>query len=216
MVYTQAHRYYTVHWQVNAAAIEEGQFGFRLPVSTATSQSSLDTVRGYVETMWAHVDTAIPSQYRFYMLKCAVIGTDGLYPADEEAVISEPASVVPGGGTSVHQFPLQIAHAVSLTTAAVRGRAHRGRIYMPPLGQNLDSNDVWPSTVVAPRVTKVKAMFDSINAHIAGSDTDVAVMSRLGAGTTRRVTGLAAGNRPDVQRRRAAELTETYSTAVLA
>lgn len=207
MVYTQQHTYLTFHWSVAAAVIEQGQFGIRINQSTLPSPTERAAVKGLVQTFWADVENAIPSYFRLEMLKWAEVQPDGLYPEGFVPVLDEYGTPIAGGGTSVRQFPLQIAHAISLTTDAERGRAHRGRIYMPALGQNLGTDDRWPATVVDPRAEAVATMLGAINSAVTGV---VVVMSKIGAGTTRPVTGVAAGTRPDVQRRRAAQIAEEY------
>jgi hypothetical protein len=55
-------------------------------------------------------------------------------------------------------------------------------------------------------------MLSNVNGDVIGQ---AGVYSKIGSGLHRLVTGVAAGNRPDVQRSRAASIPEVYSTAAV-
>lgn len=210
MVYPSTHLYMTFHWQVASALLEEGQCGFRVNQismpDAATRQEIAEDWLGF----WAIALTAVPSYFRMTHVKFATIEPNGLYPDDALAEIYDYPAVVPGGGTNVRQFPLQVAHALSLTTAAERGRAHRGRVYLPACGSNLDTSDRWPAGVCQERANALGVVIGLWNTHLAGT---VSVMSKIGAGTSRPVTGVSVGTRPDIQRRRANQVPEEYLVA---
>lgn len=207
MVYPRIHQYLTVHWEVAAATLEHGQFGLRFDSLTPPTVAELEDAAEVISAFWSTSGVAIPSYYRLTGLKSATIGVDGKYPDESEPLVYDYPAPVAGGGTNVRQFPLQIAHAASLLTAAVRGRAHRGRIYLPPLAQNLDNSDQWPVSVVQPRCDGLWIMLQNLDVIMPG---DLSVFSKIGLGTQRDVTSIAVGTRPDVQRRRAAQLEEFY------
>lgn len=212
MVYTTAHDYLTVHWTMTSGNIEEGQFGIRFAGAGAAVQADLDAVVTTIGTYWASANAKIGDDYRLASVKIARIGTDGLYPSDSVPLLHDFSPIIPGGTSlAISQFPLQVATVVSLTTSAIRGRAHRGRVYNPPIAGNLDANYLFSETDAQ---TKADAFLDLVTALNNDMPGDASVMSRLGTGTTRAITGVEVGTRPDVQRRRAGRQAETYMVGV--
>lgn len=208
MVYTTAHDYLTVHWTVTSSNIEEGQFGIRFAGAGAAVQADLDAAAATIGTYWASANAMIGDDYRLASVKIARIGTDGLYPEDSVPLLHDYSPVIPGGTSiAISQYPLQVATVVSLTTDAVRGRAHRGRVYNPPIAGNLSATYLFSE---ANAQTKADNFLDLITALNNDMPGNASVMSRLGAGTTRAITGVEVGTRPDVQRRRAGRQVETY------
>ncbi len=166
-----------------------------------------------ISAWWADADMTIPTNFRLVRVKAAQIDVSGHYPADSEAVIHDYSPVVNGGGIGASPYPLQVAHVHSLTTAAERGRAHEGRVYLPPPVVNLSGDQwSWPDATCLTRATRFAELLFDLNATFAGPAT---VFSSVGAGTKRAITGVRVGDRPDVQRRRAGSLTETYQAASL-
>lgn len=211
MVFPNSHLYVTFHWAVMSGEIEHGQFGLRFDTTADGTTLERDAIRTAAGTFWSAPTSYIASRFQLQAIKYAIIGTDGKYPPDFEPVIDDfPAPY--NGGVSSRLYPLQVAHAMSLTTAAARGRAHRGRVYLPPMEVTLLANDTWSSTQVQERVNNFKTLLNAMNAQLDGP---LSVFSRVGAGTKRTVTGLAGGSRPDVQRRRARQIPEVYSVATL-
>ena len=212
MVYASTHLYMTFHWQVASALLEEGQCGFRVNQVSMPNATDREEIATDWLGFWALAGSAVPSYFRMTHVKFALVEPNGLYPDDALAEIYDYPAVVPGGGGSVRQFPLQVAHALSLTTAAERGRAHRGRVYLPPPSSNLEASDRWPAGVCQARADALATVIGLWNTHLPG---DVSVMSKIGAGTTRAVTGVSVGTRPDIQRRRANQIPEDYLVAVV-
>lgn len=208
MVYSTAHDYLTVHWTVTSSNIEEGQFGIRFAGGAAATETELGLVATEVDDYWSSANALIGDDYRLASIKIARIGTDGLYPPEAVPLVHDYSPVIPGGTSlAISQFPLQVATVVTLGTDAVRGRAHQGRIYMPPIAGNLSATYLFSE---ANAQTKADAALDFIGALQAIMPGDAVVMSRLGAGTTRPITSVRVGTRPDVQRRRAGRQVETY------
>lgn len=210
MVYPNQHLYVTTHWTLGT---EEAQVGMRFDRETMPGLTEREAAVAATATFWASTNADISSSFIYQFTKFALIQPDGLYPPDHEAQITEPASPVAGAG-SVNQFPWQTAHVVGLTTAAARGRAHRGRIYLPPIDNTLAATGLWSNTGATNRNTAMVAWIQGLNAAIGsgtpGGTGRLQVFSRVGAGTKREVTGVQSGLRPDVQRRRAESQPENY------
>jgi len=144
-------------------------------------------------------------------VKLNEIGPDGKY-ADQgnthELRLDEGANNPIGGGGSQTAEP-QRTLAVSWTTGAKRGLAHRGRIYLPgfstPVGSDFGISNAGTIAVA------MKSLLDSIQATAV---LEPAVVSGTRQGAARVITGIEIGNRVDTQRRRRRSLQEVYSTSL--
>lgn len=213
MPYPNGYLYLTAHWTVSSANIETGQFGLKFDSTAPATQVLVDACKGPISTFWAAATSAIEPDFRLLFVRLAAIGADGLYVPGTVAYDGVFAPLVPGGGAATPaRFPLQVASAASLTTAFPRGRAHRGRIYLPPINGPLTSSYVNQSADCANRANTLAARLSDLNDVMPGPLT---VFSKVGAGTKHVVTGVAIGNRPDTERRRARSQLESYSNAVL-
>lgn len=117
-------------------------------------------------------------------------------------------SPVSGLGTPT---PGQCALAVSLTTAAARGRGSKGRFFQPAGGQNLvvgDTGHINPGYTVG-AANAAAALINSIN---AATVSRVVVFSKVGQ-LALPVTSVRCGDVLDTQRRRRSSLKELYSRA---
>ena len=206
MPFAIPHLYITVGWAVSGIASEQGQFGIRVAQTDFPSEGDRNAIATATQAMWVDTDVDISAQFLLHEIKFAQIGTDGRYPPESESIILDMGNV-PGGQPSNSLFPLQVSHVASLFTSAVRGRGHRGRIYLPPINIALTTQMQWQGAQVNLRAGKIAAMLSAWNTALEG---DVAVMSKEGTGTVRAITGVSCGTRPDVQRRRARQQAETY------
>lgn len=213
MVFPNSHLLVTSIWTYTGAPQEEGQFGLRFDTDQLPDQTLIDQIAQAVQFFWVTANSSIPTNFKLARVKAAVIQPDGKYPETQEPAIHDFSPTVSGGGVGASPYPLQVAHVASLLTGAERGRAHRGRVYLPPPVVNL-SGDQWsfPQTTCANRATEFAGLIDVLNGTILAP---CMVFSSVGAGTKRAVTAVAVGNRPDIQRRRAAQLTDVYSEAAV-
>jgi hypothetical protein len=213
MPYTAQHNYLTIHWKPSEAANETAQFGLRFVGGPAASQSLVNACAGAVSAFWTNATAAVPIFHVLQYLRLATIGTDGLYIPGSVAYDYVYSPTVPGAnsGTNARQ-PLQVANVGSLTTAFPRGRAHRGRVYLPTIGATFTAGPVWDPSTCTGRANAFAAMLAALNGVGIGT---LNVMSKLGAGTSHAVTGVAIGNKADVQRRRARSQAESYYIAAV-
>lgn len=107
----------------------------------------------------------------------------------------------PVAGSSVSKNIDQCCIVVTLRTA-LSGSRHRGRMYFPATGGNLDANSLFASVDAQALVSGLANDFHAVmaEAHFAGFP--VSVISRV-LSTGFPVTTLTADMRPDIQRRRA-------------
>lgn len=148
-------------------------------------------------------------------VRIAAVGVDGKMAPGASPYLYEPTPLA--GGLS--PAPAQLALCTTHLTAAVRGRASKGRAY-------------WPYGALAPNSTgdvgsgardglaaSVAAYMQLINDDFGGTtasafDLRCAVFSNLDAGVWRAITGITVGSVLDTQRRRRNQLSETYNTPV--
>lgn len=144
-------------------------------------------------------------------LKLNLIGTDGRYVGDETVFYDYPTPI---RGSASNNIVPQVAYVVSLTTDAARGRAHAGRYYLPTPGPGVSAAGYLDPTNVGIMRGPTITFLNAINAAI--SDWDVGIVSDIGTGQARRVTGAKFGRVLDTMRSRRNKFTEEYSEADLA
>lgn len=209
MAFTQQHQYLTVHG--TSVGDEEFQFGLRFPRTSAPSQTDVDTCAAGVAGWFDDTLSEFSGQFHVYRVKVATVGTDGRYPAGSTPVISEitpPRAGAGGGGGS--RFPLQTAMVATLRTETLRGKAAKGRIYLPQPTSALGTTFELDPTKRANYASQVAFLLRTLNAAMG---IPAAVMSF--SGVTHEIVSVSIGSRLDVQRRRAKQQPETYSTVVL-
>lgn len=212
MAYTESHLYWTFHWNNSSVVEEEGQIGVRSSTpGTPPTLTTANAVSDAFGVFWAHTDAKITITMRYYRLKCALITPDGRYDPDFDPVVVDETPI--GGSvpsSSGNRMPLQVAHSLQLTTDRDSGRAHAGRVYLPQLDVAMDGTYRWPIAAVNARAARFATFLTAMNSALGTEN--VQVMSSLGAGTTRTVTGVRADDRADVQRRRARQQPYVWGT----
>jgi hypothetical protein len=151
---------------------------------------------------------------RLDYVKFNVIGPDGRYRNKNKTVAFYYSGNDAPRGTAL-AGPAQLAVVVSLLTDAQRGRAHRGRYYIPAAAMGVDSSTGrLPGATVASMATSAKNFINNLN-NQPGIDVNnprVIVASELESpGLQRDVTSIAVGNVLDTQRRRRNAFPEVYT-----
>jgi len=168
-----------------------------------------------VSTFWISTSSKFSSSHRLVSVKLAPIATNGRYP-DGEVAVEHVYGTPPTGGTPSggNEWPPQCAYVITLLTAAPRGRGSKGRVYLPPLVQPVDTTTgLIPDQITAVGAT-FKTMVNAINA-LSGVGT-VGVVGKTGEfGSSRAVTGIRLGRVVDTQRRRRRSLAESATTLSL-
>lgn len=209
MPFPAAHNYVTVHWTV-PGSVEGGQFGLRFISATPATQADADNIASSVRTTWVLPATNIQPNYNLAFIKVARILPSGLYDPAVPPLTGAVTQPAIAGGTSGIQFPLQSACVVTLRTAVASGLAHSGRIYLPPLAGLLSGNQLWTASMVNNFNTQMATLLSALSGSGVGV---LAIMSQgnptFPAGAVHAVTGCQTDYRPDVQRRRAAQIIST-------
>lgn len=210
MVYPNAHLYLTLHWTQSGATTEVGQTGVRFDSTAPATQALVSACAPACSTFWQNAVALIDNGFTLQFLRLASIGADGNYVPGTLSYdhIYSPVPAGGGGGPST-RYPLQVAWAATLNTAMPRGRAHNGRMYFPWPNTTMGTDFRFSSTDANNRSNALAAMLSSLNTVLPG---DATIFSKVGAGTKNLVTSVKHGRRPDVQRRRASALPETYGT----
>ena len=200
MAYPNGHLILTAHW-TNTPSNEIGQFGLRFDSTAPASVSLVTAAAARVATMWAATTMTIPVYSTLTFCRLAAVGTDGKYiPGSPSYDFTFATPVAGQGGLTSLNFPLQLAHVMTLRTALPRGRAHVGRVYLPPCQQTIQGNFQWPTSAINNRNNTFSAMLSGLNTDMPGP---VTIFSKVGTGAKQRVTAVNSDTKPDVQRRRA-------------
>lgn len=156
-----------------------------------------------LEAMWG-AQRVCPTWAAIDLVKLNLIGPDGKYVNQGDTVQHEYVTPVPGGVSG--NFPPQAAIAVTLRTAANRGRASRGRFYLPASSGDMGTDGRYltlkSAAIQAAAATFLNAAEDAL------PNWRVAVLSNIGAGTVRPVTGVQVGRVIDTIRSRRRSMPE--------
>lgn len=138
------------------------------------------------------------------LIKLNEIGRDGRYVSQSETVLAEISPPVVPSTSSPHAP--QVALAISLMTSAARGRASRGRFYIPTPAVVV-GDDARISSANAETVAAAATEFiTDLNAAMPG--WRVGVFSNIGDGQWRPVTRVRVGRVLDTIRSRRASIDE--------
>lgn len=155
----------------------------------------------------------IAAQAKLTGIKLNRIGPDGKY-ADSTTMEHTYATPIAGGGTTAN-IPAQLATVVTLRTAIERGKASKGRMYLPVLQgfQTVGSDGRATVADALQAANGVKLFIDQLNLEYAsptggGTPGHVAVMSNVGSGAAQDVTGTSCGRVTDTMRSRRNKLAE--------
>jgi hypothetical protein len=99
------------------------------------------------------------------------------------------------------QHPNQIAWVVSLGTAATRGHAHAGRMFLPIPAPKLEANGTVSTTDTGIGLLSAKDLINAING-VTEVSAHVCIMSKIGSGTANAVTKVGLGRALDTMRSR--------------
>lgn len=181
------------------------------------TQALADSIGLIVGAWWSNTNAGegprVSDKARLLSVKFNRIGPDGRY-ADPET--REWVSAVPIPGTFSSAFPAQLATAVTLKTAVPRGRASRGRFYLPPnaMMSPIDNNGLASATAAQALADSAKFLIDDLNTN-GTLVSRVGVASNAGVGRFEHVTSVAVGRVIDTIRSRRSALSEDYQETVL-
>lgn len=207
MVYPAQHVYLTFLGDAFTQN-EEWQVGLRFAKDTLPTVVQLEEAAGAFSVWMDAIYSA--KAHRFLSVKAALIGLDGKYAADTDAVeyfLPSPKQ------NTYSNWPAQVCVVVSTTTDRTRGYASSGRFYMPSSSMVVAEDGSIPAATQLAWATAAADLVQELNAAMGAPAT---VFSKFAQGASRTITGVRVGRIPDTQRRRRASLAEEYVAVPLA
>jgi len=202
---------------------EEWSTGFFMGEESADAEVPTQLMADVIRNKWSDYFQApgadISNQYVFTQCKVARFGTDGHTELDN-VVYSTPAATVDGDEATI-KLPGQCTLVLTLKSDRLRGKASKGRMYLPGIAQMPGNDGRLTTGQTATNVALLKTFFDAVNAD-ADVPNSVILAAKwsglLGINPAQNdyVTSLALGTVIDTQRRRRNDLAEAYSTSALA
>lgn len=225
MPYTTVHNLLSVFGETASEGETDGwSFGMRFAQGAQTGGEAtdaqvttiLDDIQADLGTWWAAINTRVATTTRLLGFKFNTIDVNGRYnnltKTHQRDLIG---STWTGGATGI-ALPSQVAIVATLHTAAQRGLANKGRIYLPPLSASTLSAggrlmDSARDEIAIATGTLLTNLSNWPGVDATADPGRVCVMSKVREGATRQVTGVSVGDRFDIQRRRANAFTENRS-----
>lgn len=218
--YPERHKYVTLHGQLwrGSAQTEEWQIGVRYTDGgvVGVSQAMANAVDAAVRSRWTtSLGVLISNPVAFTHVKVAPIGIDGRYPSAEVAYESTHTVLAALGSSSLAPWPGQCAIACTLMTnkASQRGRAARGRVYLPPLSTTIDTTGRISTSTATSVATAVANLLRDIATAIGGGSQPW-VYSDVALGEGYPINRVRVGTVVDTIRRRRRQLLEVPPTPV--
>lgn len=188
------------------------QWTFSLHLShTVTNAAPPETVpAAVIAACSTYFSTAgmISSRATLRWIKLNQIGIDGRY-TEPETVRHDYASAVAGTASAANYAP-QTALAITLRTGVDRGRAARGRYFLPIPGYQLGANGLLAVNDRTFYATAATTFLNALNASMPSQQARVVVASDVGQGLTRLVTHVSVGGALDTIRSRRNAMPEAW------
>jgi len=187
--------------------------------ATAPTQAAIDQIRDAWATFFTSATSYISSAYTFTQAKAALIDDTG-HTVLDSVVYAYPAAAVVGGRAAGH-LPPQCALVVTLLSDRPRGKASKGRMYLPGFAGSIELTGKIAAGNRDSIATNMKTFFDSM---VGDADIpDQLILAAKGTGALPALTAqndfvetIRVGDVVDTQRRRRNGLVETYTSRVLA
>lgn len=220
MGYAAKHKLLTFHgrlWRTSSAP-EEWSIGFRISNAgdPTCSQAQVNACDAAFRTRWSALGATngINNAHDFYYAKLAPQDENGRYPVDLQSYEST-RTTLPGTGTSSSStWPGQCGLVVTLVSIkpSRRGRASKGRVYLPGNAYQIDSGGKISATLATAMSTFVAGLISDLND--VTSLGAVSIFSKVGTGETWNVGWARTGLVVDTHRSRRRQLLETPTADV--
>lgn len=170
------------------------------------------------KTFFQHANSLVNSNYITTQCKVAKIDANGHTVLDK--VFYSMASPTFAGATGVSPLPPQCALVVTLLSDRPRGKASKGRMYLPGFSGALGGNGRVQGIHQGQIADNLKTFFDALTGHI--DIPNELILAAKGTGPTPALTAqndyvetIRVGDVVDTQRRRRNGLLESYVSRVL-
>jgi hypothetical protein len=174
---------------------------------------SLNDIAADVKAWFTDPNMHFSSDVRLDWVKAAWIKTDGEYATDAR-VVSVVWPSGGGGGGSLLQ-PLQSSMVVSLASGSTLGRANHGRLYLPTMSLGRQQNSAAVPDAARNEIgIRTGTLLKDIEGEVSQIEKafELSILSKVGVGTTKKVTEIKVGGVQDTQRRRRNRADEIYSS----
>jgi hypothetical protein len=182
------------------------------------SQAAVDAIRDLWVAFFTNSTSRISSNYQFTQAKIAAVGANG-FTEKENVVYSYPAATTVGG-VSTETLPPQCALVLTLLSDRPRGKAAKGRMYLPGIASSPGTNGKISTTVATGVATNAKTFFDGVRANF--NMPGLPILAAKGSGAFAAMNAqndfiqtIRVGDVIDTQRRRRNGLTEVYTSRTL-
>lgn len=201
---------------------EEWSTGFYLGEEGADADPATDAAASAVlalwETFFESATSKISNLYQTTQCKIALHNVDGKTDLGN-VYYGFPASTISGAATAGH-LPAQCALVVTLLSDRPRGRASKGRMYLPGIAEGVTATGKIATGSRDPIATNLQTFFNGVRAHADIPNTPILASKGTGAfsqllAQNDYIQSIKVGDVIDTQRRRRNGLTESYITKVL-
>lgn len=192
-------------FQFGVRIYDDGGGGF-----IASPETWLNDHAPAIDAWWKTSASLCRADATLKFIKCNNIAGNGRY---NEKVTHVREFNDPGGATVSSNYMVSfVCVAWSWTTSAQRGLAHTGRVY-PPNTWSVGGTSPDVIGNAAAHVTAAKGLLTAISGGGSGAPGRPCVVSGIGAGLVRPITGVRVGDVIDVQRRRKNDAQEHYTAS---
>lgn len=191
-----------------------GTFG-----SLVNIQGALEDCAADIRTYMAAAGSGYNNITKCEWVKLNEIGPDGRYASATEANTLYTADWEGEfGGTGTQQLPTSVAAAITWTTSNQRGRASRGRIFIPQPSGTISFGRFSPAVTASMAAAAAQFIRDLANwPGLDWPNSPVPVVaSNLGSpGPMVPITGVRVGDVPDTMRSRRNAMDEVYENVAV-
>lgn len=201
---------------------EEWSTGFFLGQEGADaavlSQAGLDQIKDAWAAFFTNATSWISNKYQFLEAKSALIDATGHTILSSVKYSSAPANCFGAAGTN--WLPPQCSVVVTLLSDRPRGKASKGRMYLPGYSGGIGADGKIGGANAGAIATNMKTFFDSFAAD--ADVPDQLILAAKGTGLTPALNAqndfvetIRVGDVVDTQRRRRNGLVEAYQSRTL-
>lgn len=192
------------------ANTEQWTFSLHLAYGVPDAQPPVVVPTAIVDAATAYIQTndMLSNAVSLQWIKLNEIGPDGRYTQDDTVMHEFDPPIA--GDLALANIAPQTALAITLRTSAARGRAARGRYYLPMPGYQLGALGLLAPGDQAFYANAATAFLNALNASMPSLGARVVVASDVGGGAVRVVERVAVGAAFDTIRSRRRSMTERY------
>lgn len=188
------------------------QFSYGLHMIGPVAEAPDEVPQAVIDACATFFPFTSASNAHLKTIKLNAIGVDGKYLNDTTVFYDFPGQGLAGTGSP--RYPYQIALACSLMSTADRGRASKGRFYVPSPAFAAGASDMTLTTIDRDNVLAILVAF--INAlNDATEPFEVGLVSNLGTGRESIVSRVRVGVVFDTIRSRRNKIPENYGAAAV-